>query len=208
MSVTMSRYDEGLPGPRTLTDREQLLLLRTSAEHRAGFRDHLLIALALGTALREHELVALNVGDVLDADARARRRVVLRVYKRSHDDPALQTVLLPDRLRAKLEKFFGWKSRQREDVGAAAPLFVSRRGTRLSTRQVRRLVHLWQRRAGIDAPLNFHALRHTACTNLYRATKDIRLTQRFARHGCLRSTVRYTHPSDEELMRSIQTLPC
>ena len=66
----------------------------------------------------------------------------------------------------------------------------------------------WQERAGFDRTFNFHALRHTACTNLYRASRDIRLTQRFARHKTITSTAIYTHPTDEDLIRSLQQLTC
>lgn len=51
---------------KTLTEREQKALLRATGEHRAGFRDHVIYALALGTGLRAHELLALNVGDGLN----------------------------------------------------------------------------------------------------------------------------------------------
>jgi site-specific recombinase XerD len=49
---------------------------------------------------------------------------------------------------------------------------------------------------------------NTACSNLYRRTRDIRLTQRFARHSSILSTAIYTHSTDEELVRSVQELPC
>jgi len=72
----MSNYAESIARPpRTLTEREVALLLRTTGEHAAGWRDHVIFSLALGTALREHELLALDVGDVFDG-GRARRRTV------------------------------------------------------------------------------------------------------------------------------------
>jgi integrase len=64
--------------PRTLTDLEQKLIMKTTGEHRDGYRDHCIISLALGTGLREHELLALDMGDVFGDDGRARRRVSLR----------------------------------------------------------------------------------------------------------------------------------
>jgi hypothetical protein len=39
--------------------------------------------MALGTALREHELVALDMRDVYDDDGSPRRRVALRTFKPS-----------------------------------------------------------------------------------------------------------------------------
>ena len=50
--------------------------------------------------------------------------------------------------------------------------------------------------------------RHTAVTAVYRATHDLFLAQRFARHVSPLTTVVYTHPSDEEMARKIRTLAC
>ena len=204
----MSRYDDGLTAPKTLTDRETTLLLRTSGERRGGFRDHLLISLALGTALREHELVALDMRDVFDDGGTPRHRVALRVFKRSNPDRAMQQIVLNETVRAKLTKYRAWKSRKGESIDGGAPLFVSRHGKRLSTRQVRRLIHVWQDRAGVEANLGFHALRHTAISGIYRNRRCIKAAARFARHASTRSTDRYTHISDEELVQAVQSLRC
>jgi integrase len=57
----MPAYAAAIPRPpRTLTDLEQATLLKVAGEHRAGFRDHVIFAVALGTGLREHEIAALN----------------------------------------------------------------------------------------------------------------------------------------------------
>jgi integrase/recombinase XerC len=203
----MSRYDEDLIAPRTLTDPEVKALLRVSSERRSGFRDHLILGLALSTALREHEIAGLNVGDLFDETGRVRVRVALRVFKRSNANVREQQVLLSEAWRAKLAKFRAWKTAHGESIEPDAPLFVSRNGLRISTRQLRRLVHVWQARAGADVTLNFHALRHTACTTYYRVTKDVRATQRFSRHHSLRQVTRYTHASDEAQARNVQLMP-
>jgi hypothetical protein len=59
--------------------------------------------------------------------------------------------------------------------------------------------------AEIKTIYNFRTLRHTAITNVYQATKDLFLTQRFARHANPITTVAYTHPSDEELYSRISS---
>jgi transposase InsO family protein len=76
----MANYADSTSTPRTLTEREQRLLLKITGEHRAACRDHCLYAMALGTSLREHELIALSVGDVF-RDGRPRRRLLLSVFK-------------------------------------------------------------------------------------------------------------------------------
>jgi site-specific recombinase XerC len=65
---------------RTLTERDKSALLKVTGEHRAAFRDHLLYAMALGTGLREHELIALSIGDVF-REGRPRSSLLLSVFK-------------------------------------------------------------------------------------------------------------------------------
>ena len=194
--------------PRTLTEVEQASVLHVTGEHRDGFRDHVLLAVALGTALREHEIAALDVGDVIHEDGRVRRRVALRVFKRSSADPAQQEVFLPDALWYKLGKFIAWKRNRGESIDASSPLFISRRGKRIATRTLRFLFRLWQDRAGIDHRFNFHALRHTALTNIYRSTHDIRVVQRLARHRDINTSTIYAGPSDDDVLRAVRDLPC
>ena len=205
----MTAYAENNTRPaRTLTEHEQRLLLKVTGQRKDGFRDHVIFSLALGAGLREHEILALDVGDVFDDAGHARRRLALRVFKRAALEPAPQEVLLPDVVRAKLEKLLATRKRDGEDVTPASPVFVSRLGRRLSARQLRHTFGVWQKRAGFERHFNFHTLRHSACTNLYRASRDLRLTQRFARHKSVVTTSIYTHPTDDELLRAVQGLVC
>lgn len=205
----MSSYvDTVRKPPKSMTEEEQRKFLAVTGEHRDGFRDHVLFSIALGTALREHEIVALNVGDVRDENGKIVRRFPLRVFKRSNMDAGAQEAVLPDALRYKLEKFLRWKSANEEPLGDASPLFISRQWSRLSTRRVRDRFAFWQERAGFERHFTFHGLRHTALSNLYRMTKDIRLVQKVARHASINSTSIYTEPSDEAILRAVRAMPC
>jgi len=62
--------------------------------------------------------------------------------------------------------------------------------------------------AGFHRLYPFHALRHWAITNVYRASRDLFLAQRFARHANPMTTVAHTHPSDEELRDGARSLLC
>ena len=53
--------------PGTLTSQEQRELLEITARDPKALRDHMMLAFALGTGLRLHELLALDVGDVVQA---------------------------------------------------------------------------------------------------------------------------------------------
>jgi site-specific recombinase XerC len=117
-------------------------------------------------------------------------------------------MFLPDRLVAKLKRFWRWKRERGEDLAADAPLFANQSGRRISKRRVQFAWATWQRRAGFDRVYGFHALRHTAVTNVYRASRDLFLAQRFARHLSPLTTTVYTHPSDEDARKCLRSLAC
>jgi site-specific recombinase XerC len=189
--------------PPTLTIDEQQALLQATAGHP---RDHLIFSLALGTGLRLAEIVGLDVGDVYFPDGTPRVRVRLRpgIAKNGRAGD----VFLPDGLVTKLERFWRYKVQRSEALDANAPLFCSQSGQRISKRRVQVVFRVWQLRAGFDRLYPFHALRHTAVTNVYRASRDLFLAQRFARHVSPLTTVCYTHPSDEELREGVRGLRC
>lgn len=204
----MSAYVDRIPkAPKTLTEREQLTLLGVTGRRRGSFRDHVIFSLGLGTALREHEIAALNIGDVRAEGGAIRRRFPLRIYKQSNPNPEAQEAILPDRLRQKLARLLEWKAFEGEPAGDDDALFRSRQG-RLSTRQMRRIFAEWQVEARFERRFTFHSLRHTALTNLYRVTKDIRLVQKVARHASIDSTTIYTQPADEDVLRAVRGLAC
>lgn len=188
--------------PRMLTKDGERRLLATVRAHGCR-RDVALFTLALGTGLRLRELRGLNVGDVrVDGDTTA-WKVIL--------DPATTkgkrggvTYYLAGQVRRELGLFLKWKVRAGEATEPKSPLFVSRQSRRLSLRRIQFVFREWQAAAAFEALYPFHALRHTAITNVYRATKDLYLTQRFARHSSPLTTTVYTHPSDEELYAAIR----
>jgi integrase len=189
--------------PTTLTTDEQRLILRSTV---VNIRDHTIISLALGTGLRLAEIVGLDVGDVFPPDGMPRIRV--RVGKEIAKGGRAADVFLPDRLVAKLKRFWRWKRERGEDLSPTASLFANQSGRSISKRRVQFAWATWQRRAGFDRVYGFHALRHTAVTNVYRSSRDLFLAQRFARHVSPLTTTAYTHPSDQELAAGLRTIRC
>jgi integrase len=194
--------------PRTLTDAEQARLLKASGKHADTFRDHLIFSLALGTGLREGEICALDLVDVMRPDGHTKRSIQLRHFARKgkhrdNVDARAQIVHLPDGTFYKLEKYL---SHVHPGEPRTRPLFQARGGRRLSTRRVREIFAEWQERAAFGHRYTFHELRHTAITNAYRATRDIRIAQRVARHARIDTTTRYEHASDQEVATAVRGL--
>lgn len=190
--------------PQTLTRTEQKAILRATA---GNPRDHLIYSLALGMGLRLSEIVDLNVGDLYTPAGVPRTRIRLRPELVKGGRAA--DVFLPDSLARKLKRFRAWKACKGEGLGPQDPLICSQGGQRrISKRRVQFAFRTWPIRAGFDRLYPFHALRHTAVTNVYRASRDLFLAQRFARHLSPLTTTIYTHPSDQELWNGIRSLYC
>jgi integrase len=189
--------------PQTLTSGEQRALLAATAAHP---RDSLIVSLALGTGLRLGELVGLNVGDVFfpTGEPRTRVRVRREIAKRGRTGD----VFLPDALLPKLRQFWRHKATCGESLDSNAPLLCGISRRRISRRRIQVVVRTWQQRAGFDRLYPFHALRHTSVTNVYRASRNLFLAQRFARHASPLTTTIYTHPSDDELRDGVRKLVC
>jgi integrase len=68
-----------------------------------------------------------------------------------------------------------------------------------------RLVRRWLEQAGLKGDrydgVSAHALRHTAASNLYDASHDVKAVQRFLGHKNVATTDRYLRDADEDVIR-------
>jgi len=86
--------------------------------------------------------------------------------------------------------------------GEGRPLFVSRRGTRISRRQIQRSVGAWLAWAADGEGLSVHALRHTFATHMLDAGADLMAVKELLGHSSLSTTRIYTHTSRERLVKA------
>ena len=149
--------------PPTLTHGEQKAILLATYRN---LRDHLIYSLALGTGLRLAEIVGLNLGDVYTPEGKPKNRFRLRPEIAKNGRAG--DVFLPDALLVKFQKFWRHKATRREGLQPEDPLICSQSRIRISPRRVQFAFRTWQVKAGFDRLYPFHALRHTAVTNVYR----------------------------------------
>ncbi|HOJ12948.1 MAG TPA: tyrosine-type recombinase/integrase [Deltaproteobacteria bacterium] len=80
------------------------------------------------------------------------------------------------------------------------PLFLGRRGGRLCSRVMRRIVEGWAMQAAIAKRVSPHVIRHTFASHMLDAGADLRSIQEMLGHASLSTTQRYTHLHVDKLM--------
>jgi integrase/recombinase XerC len=143
--------------------------------------------------MRVSELVGLNLDDV---DERSGCALVRGKGKKERLCPIGRTAL-----RA-IAAYLACRPGALRDAHA---LFVSQKRTRLTVRQVDRLLQRYVRLAGLPATLTPHSLRHTFATHLLDRGADLRSVQELLGHASLSTTQLYTHVTPQRLKRVYDT---
>ncbi|MBI1976826.1 MAG: tyrosine recombinase XerC [Candidatus Omnitrophica bacterium] len=151
----------------------------------AGFRDRAIIETLYGSGMRVGELVALDVSSV---DFFSGFSKVRGKGKKERIVPFTETALTV--LRSYLKSRPGTASKA---------LFVSRRGTRLTTRSVARILGKYVRLASVQKKISPHVLRHSFATHLLNRGADLRAVQELLGHANLSTTQIYTHVTMDRL---------
>ena len=161
-----------------------------------ALRDHALLEILYGAAVRVSELCGLDLGDI-DGERRTAR--VLGKGSKERVVPfggaaarALDAYLVRGRPALLARRVDGPK------IGDRSAVFLGARGARLGPRAVYDVV---SRILGpeLGAMVGPHALRHSAATHLLDGGADLRAVQEILGHASLGTTQIYTHVSSERL---------
>ena len=188
---------EDLPGeaPRALDADAQRRLLR-AVERRPLARDRAIATVALFAGLRLAELAALDLDDV--AVSARKGKVIVRRGK----GDAYREVPLNADARTSLGAWLG--ARQGWPGAEGQPVFLSRKGARLTVRSIDLIIRSIGSEAGLS--LSAHVLRHSCLTNLVRAGSDVVLVAEIAGHRRLETTRRYSLPSAADRQAAMEAI--
>jgi len=175
--------------PRVLTKDDADALMNFPAGQTVGaLRDRALLETLYSTGARVAEVVALDIDDVRESDGLVRlqgkgskERIV------PIGEVALDAIR---RYRQSLPPRF---------IRASQGVFCNRRGGRLTSRSVARIVTKYSSRLAGGA-VSPHALRHSFATHLLDEGADLRSIQEMLGHASLSTTQRYTHVATDQLL--------
>lgn len=186
--VAPPRAGEKLPDALTV-DEVSRLLDACPTDTPAQLRDKALLETLYATGARVTEVLTLNVDDVSDgAD------VVTVTGKGSKQ----RLVPVGAMARSAIEAYLV-RGRPALANGSSHRLFVNKRGTGLSRQSAWSIIKDAAARAGLDAAISPHTLRHSFATHLLEGGADVRAVQELLGHSSVTTTQIYTHVTADNL---------
>lgn len=176
--------------PRVLT-KDDAGALMTFPEGQSGgaARDRAVLETLYSTGARVSELVALDVQDVLETEG------LVRLQGKGRKE---RIVPIGELALDAIRRYRASAVRSAAS-GASQPLFCNRRGGRLTSRSVARIVARYSRTLAGGA-ISPHTLRHSFATHLLDEGADLRSIQEMMGHASLSTTQRYTHVATDQLL--------
>jgi integrase/recombinase XerC len=180
--------------PRVPTIEEMNSVLDGEMAEVAAFpeRDRLMLELLYGCGIRNSELVGIDVDDI-----RASAEAVLIRGKGKKQ----RYVPFGEHVRRALKIYL--PARQlvlAETRKSTAALVINRRGGRLTTRSVGRIIKKIAVAKGLSRDVHPHTLRHAFGTHMLEEGADLRAIQEMLGHERLSTTQRYTRLSMKHLV--------
>ena len=186
--VPSPRVERRLP---TFLDETQILRLLEApdAGRWQGARDRAILETFYSTGMRVSELTGLNLEDVEEISGTV---IVRGKGKKERLCPIGKTAL------AAVQRYL---ARRPTRLKVPYAMFVSQKGTRLTVRQVARLIQRYAKQAQLPVVISPHSLRHTFATHLLDRGADLRSVQELLGHQSLSTTQLYTHVTPQRLKK-------
>ena len=188
-TLTLPRIERYLPETLNELQVQQLIESINTTQPR-GLRDRAIIELLYASGLRISELANARLEN-FSAEQR-----ILRVTGKGN-----KTRLVPVGRKA-CEALAAYVSAERPTLVKAktgSEIFLSARGTKLTTVRLWQIVKERARGSGLEANIYPHLLRHSFATHLLGNGADLRIIQEMLGHSDISTTQVYTHVDQQRL---------
>lgn len=187
-AINLESIKVPVKSPEYLSQEQYSIFIKTVEKESTPYykeRDLMLVKLLIKSGLRRAELVGLNA---LDVDLSKLR---LRVTRKGNREEYL---IIHHELVEDLRKYLNSIKRSGD-----TPLFMSKRGKRLSASSVWHLIKTYSRKAGLNGNVTVHSLRHTFASALLSEAVPLPYIQALMGHRSPQTTSRYLHFQNSQL---------
>jgi integrase/recombinase XerD len=177
--------------PETLNELEvEKLIEGINTKPELGLRDRAMIELLYASGLRISELATARL------EAFAAEEGILRVTGKGNK---MRVVPVGRKACAALAAYLSTERPKLVKQRSGSELFLSKRGTRLTTARIWQIVKERARQSGLEANVYPHLLRHSFATHLLSNGADLRIIQEMLGHADISTTQVYTHVDQQRL---------
>jgi integrase/recombinase XerC len=181
--------------PRVPTIEEMNVVLDGQMPEAAAFpeRDRMMLELLYGCGIRNSELIGINLEDIRLSD----EAILIRGKGKKQ-----RYVLFGDAVKVALKAYLPARLQmlsERRKISSA--LLINRRGGRLTTRSVGRIIKKIAVAKGLSPDVHPHTLRHAFGTHMLEEGADLRAIQEMLGHERLSTTQRYTQLSIKHVLQ-------
>lgn len=178
--IPYPKADKKLPQVLSTDEIQKMFNACTNLKHKV------ILSLLYACGLRVSELINLKWKDINRA-----RMVINIIAGKGNKD---RQVMLPDTLIPLLENYYRLYKPVTYVINGQSSL-------QYSDRSVLQLIKSIAHKAGINKRVYTHLLRHCSFTHLVEAGTDINIIQKLAGHNNVKTTMIYTHISDNIISR-------
>ena len=187
-AIPTPRLEKRLPS--FLDEQQVTRLLDTPPTQKwQGLRDRALLETLYSTGMRVSELTGLNLDDLDEISGTV---IVRGKGKKERLCPIGATAL---------KTVHAYLAKRPKKLRVPYAVFISQKGTRLTVRQVDRLIAHYVQLAQLPASISPHSLRHSFATHLLDRGADLRSVQELLGHSSLSTTQIYTHITPQRLKK-------
>lgn len=168
--------------PKTLSVDQVVSLVELDVNDPLSYRDKAMLELFYSSGLRLSELCGINLNDLdlsesmLRVRGKGSKERDLPIGKQAND--AIRNWLL---------------QRNALPIKDYQALFISKLGSRISTRNVQARVKYWAKRQGVEINVSPHMLRHSFASHVLESSGELRAVQELLGHSNISTTQIYTH---------------
>src|SRR5713226_6609863 len=191
--VATPRLPKKLPRVPTIEEMNSVIDGQMPELAASPERDRLMLELLYGCGIRNSELTGINLDDIrLSAEA-----ILIRGKGKKE-----RYVPFGDSVKTALAAYFPERQRVLGTIGKrSAALLINRRGGRLTTRSVGRIIKKIAVAKGLSPDVHPHTLRHAFGTHMLEEGADLRAIQELLGHERLATTQRYTQLSMKHVLQ-------
>jgi integrase/recombinase XerD len=187
--LTLPRIERYLPETLNELQVEQLIdAIDTKVA--LGLRDRAMVELLYASGLRISELANARLENFADDEG------ILRVTGKGN-----KTRIVPvgRKACAALAAYLSTERPKLVKSRSGSEIFLSERGTKLSTARIWQIVKKISQRSGLEINIYPHLLRHSFATHLLGNGADLRIIQEMLGHADISTTQVYTHVDQQRL---------